>query len=431
MRKRTIMNPMPASLPAPRLQRSPGAHPLPRHHPGPRVRARARARSGTGLVALLALAVAGCGGPRDTGSGGGEAPSSAAPLARVVNVAVTPVERRPFRGFLQVTGEVEALHEVTVAADEKGTISRYLIPKGSRVRRGQVVAQIDDTVLRATVAEARAQADLAREQFERQRRLWEDERIGTEIAYLKAKYDAAAAEARMAMLETRLAHTSLKSPINGVFEEKLLEAGEYAKAGAAVYRVVTVDPIRITGGVPERYAASVTVGDSVRITFDILPGRTYHGAIGFVGSTVNAGSRTFPTEVIIPNPEGIIKPRMIADLEILNRTLPAEIVVPREVVQRTATGHRVFVVEREDGRRVARSRAVTLGPSSANVVVVLSGLAVGDSLITVGYQMVDDGLPVRTVSPAAPAAPAAPPAPAGTEPAPTASGDTLAGESAR
>ena len=152
-------------LPASSLDVHHTARPRPRPLPRPRAR--------TWLVALLALAVGACGGSGNSTGGGGTsgAQSSAAPLARVVNVAVTQVARGPFRGFLHVTGEVEALHEVTVAADEKGTISRYLIPKGSRVRRGQIVAQIDDTVLRATVAEARAQADLAREQFERQRRL--------------------------------------------------------------------------------------------------------------------------------------------------------------------------------------------------------------------------------------------------------------------
>ncbi len=318
-------------------------------------------------------------------------------FARIINVRVTPVTTSDFTGYLSIAGEVQAYREVTVAADEGGRIARFLVEKGSPVRRGQVVAQIDDTVLAAVVAEARAQAQLQQERFERQRRLWEDEGIGTDIAYLEAKYNAAAVWAQLTTLEARLDRAAIKSPITGVVGGKFLEAGEYAGVGDPVFRVVTTNPIKVVGGVPERFAPDVATGDTARITFDVFPGEVYYGRISFVGATLDPASRTFPVEAVIENPGQVIKPRMIANIDVRRASLSDVIVVPRDVVVRSATGHMVFVVDGSAGAATASARAVTLGQQSGNTVVIREGLAVGDRLITTGHQMVDDGSRVRVL----------------------------------
>ncbi len=322
---------------------------------------------------------------------------------RVINVEVTRVERGAFTDSIRVAGQVEAYRDVTISADEGGAIRRYLLPRGARVRAGAVIAELDAGVLEAQVAEARAAASLAAEQYERQRRLWEDERIGTEIAFLRAKYDAEMATARLATLESRLERTKIRSPIDGVFDEKLLEAGEYAGVGDPVARVVTTNPIKVTAGIPERYAAFVRRADSARISFDVLRGRAFFGRIAFVGTSVNEASRTFPIEIVIQNPDGLIKPQMIADVQVVRLRLDSVIVVPQTAVLRTEDGYQVMLAATEDGHAVAKARPVTVGPSYATRVVIESGLEPGASLITLGQQLVDDGSLLRVVN--APAAP--------------------------
>ncbi len=348
-----------------------------------------------GVVAgvMATLGVAGC-APSE-----GAATSDAVDDAvRVVNVEVAPVTLESFTEYIRVTGQVEAMHDITLSAEESGVIERFLVEKGRPVRRGQVIAEINSDVLAAQVEEARATAELAREQFERQRRLWEDEQIGSEIAFLQTKSVAEAAGARLRTLQARLERTRIRAPVAGIFDEKFIEIGEMASPGTPVARVVAIRRVKVTGGIPERVAVRVRPGDAAQVRFDVLPGETYDGEIRFVGSSVDARNRTVPIEVVMDNPNGLVKPRMVANLRVVRVRRDSVMVVPQQVLQRTEDGYKAYVVTDRDGHTVAESRNVILGPSYRNQVVVESGLAVGDRLITLGSQLVDAGTRVRVVA---------------------------------
>jgi RND family efflux transporter MFP subunit len=323
--------------------------------------------------------------------------STTANGSRIVNVVVTPVAESEFVDYVRVVGEVEALYDVTLSAEESGPVESFAVPKGSRVDRGELIAKLDDRVLAAQVREARETADLAQETYERQRRLWEEEHIGSEIAFLQSRSAAAAAAARLETLKARLENTEIRAPVAGVFDEKFVEEGEMVAAGTPVARVVSTGQMKITGGVPERFALDIVRGDSVTVTFDVLPGRRFRGRIRYVGTTVDAQNRTIPIEAVLPNPEGLIKSRMVANLEVERRRLRDVVVVSQDLVQRTEDGFQVFVVATVGNAPVALARRVWPGSSYANQVVIDSGLTVGDSLITSGHRLVDDGTRVRIV----------------------------------
>ena len=317
--------------------------------------------------------------------------------ARVVNVEVTPVTTTTFVQYIRVVGEVEALHDVTVSAEESGTIAAFLVTKGERLVRGQAVTRINSDLLDAQVEEARAMSDVASERFERQRRLWEQERIGTEIALLEVKSQATSSAARVKVLETRLARTVVTSPITGIFDEQYAEVGELVGPGTRLVRVLATDQVKVVAGIPERYALAVTPGAAALITFDVLEGREFDGAIEFVGASVDPRSRTIPIEIVLDNGEALIRPRMVANVQVERLRREQVIVVPQDLVQRTEDGFQVFVAERSGNTVTARARAVELGSSYANEVVITAGLAAGESLITAGHRQVDDGSVIRLV----------------------------------
>jgi len=350
-------------------------------------------RSVFAVLAGAALAVVGC--AASEGSAADTATATAG--ARVVAVEVLEVQRTDFRDVLRVTGAVEALEDVLVAAQEGGVIERFFVEKGASVRPGDSLAMLEADVLRAQVEEARALARLAQEQYERQRVLWEDDRVGTEVAFLQAKYGAASADARLATLEARFARTVIRTPVAGVFDEKFVDAGEMAQAGSPVARVVSLDRVKVVAGVPERYAANIKRGAPARVTFDVLPDRELAGQIAFVGNVVDQDNRTFPIEVVLPNPGRVIKPQMVANVEVIRAQLNDVIVAPQQVVLRTSTGYEVFVVGEQDGQPVARSRSVRLGPSHENRVVIEHGLEPDERLIVVGQQLVSDGTAIRVL----------------------------------
>jgi RND family efflux transporter MFP subunit len=317
---------------------------------------------------------------------------------RVTNVEVTPVIRGEFTGVIRVTGEVEALYDVTVSAEETGRIEEFFVEKGRRVRRGQAIAKLENDLLSAQVDEARASARLAREEYERQRQLWEEDSIGTEMAFLQRQYASEMAAARLASLEARLQRTEIIAPVTGTFEENFLELGEMAMPGAAVVRVVSTDRVKIVAGVPERHARTVLVGDRAVVALDVFPDREFVGEVSFVGASVDPRSRTFRIEVVLDNPEGVMKPAMVANLEVERESLQEVIAIPQQVVMRSADGYKVFVAESDGDRYLAHARTIELGEVSGDEVVIHHGLDVGDLLITLGHQLVDDGSLIRIVN---------------------------------
>jgi RND family efflux transporter MFP subunit len=348
---------------------------------------------GSALAMAVSLAAMSC-GPSSPAS---EAEANDQ-FVKTVNVEVAPVTLSDFTAYIRLTGEVEAMYDVTVSAEESGVIERFYVEKGEFVRRGTPLAKIRDRVLRAQVQEATATAQLARERYDRQRQLWEDEEIGSEITFLEAKYQAELQAARLEVLRARLERTVLKAPISGVFDERYVDAGEMVAPGARVARVVDVDRVKVTGGVPERFAAAVQPGDSAQISFDVLPDREFAGVIGYVGSVVDERSRTVRVEAVIENPGRLIKPQMVANVLIASQRLQDVIVIPQSAIMRTENGYEVYVVAERDGDLVAEARPVRLGPSYANRIVVEDGLGEGDRLIVRGHQLVEVGDRVRVVN---------------------------------
>ena len=331
-------------------------------------------------------------------AGGETADTETAPdAARVVNVEVLTATPGSFVDYIRATGEVEALSDVTLSAEETGVIREFFVAKGAWVERGKPIAKIDDAVLKAQVEEARAAAGLAREQYARQRRVWEESQVGSEIALLQTQSQAEAAAARQAALESRLERTVIRAPLSGVFDEKTMEVGEMVMPGARIGRVVATHQLKVSAGIPERFAAELKRGAQARVTFDIFPGRELVGTVSFVGSTVDAENRTFPVEIVLDNPRRLIKPQMVASVQVMRARLEGVIVVPQDVVLRTEAGYQVFVVVDRDGQPVTEARPVTLGPSYGNRVVITEGLTAGDRLVIVGQRLVDPGSRVRIV----------------------------------
>jgi membrane fusion protein (multidrug efflux system) len=344
---------------------------------------------GSAAVLLAALSLAGCGASQADASAE-QAPSDSTPV-RVVNVEVQSVEAQGFVESITVTGEVQADRDVMVAAEESGVVREVFVDKGARVAANQALARIDDRLLRAQFDQARAEAALARETWERQRRLWELDSIGTELAYLRAKYGAETAEANARALETRLERTVVRAPIGGTIDARFIEVGSTLQPGAAVVRIVDADPVKVMAGIPERYAGEVRAGGNASVTFDHLDGREFQGRLAFVGTAVNAANRTFPIEVTLPNPGGTLKPGMVARVRTPRRSVNAAMLVPRDAVLRSATGYLVYVVRTNGDRTVAEARAVTTGASGGGKIVITEGLEPGDRVVVVGQQQLSDG----------------------------------------
>jgi membrane fusion protein, multidrug efflux system len=348
-----------------------------------------------GMAALAAIVLGGsaCSGSAEA-NGASAAEAGNAPT-RVVNVQTMTLVPTEFVDVVTVTGAVSADRDVTVASEESGVVRAVHVERGSRVRVGQPIAKLDDAVLRAQFEQAKAEAALAEETWQRQQRLWERDSIGTEIAYLRARYGAETAAASARALEARLERTTVRAPIDGSIEERLVEVGSALMPGSPVARIVDADPVKVTAGIPERFSGEFSKGGAARLAFDHMPDREFQGRLQFVGSAVDEQNRTFAIEIALPNPDGMLKPGMIARIQVPRRTYAAALVVPRDAVLRSAGGYMAYVVRDEGGRSHAEARMVTTGPGAGGMVVIESGLQAGDRVVIVGQQQLADGDVVR------------------------------------
>ena len=349
------------------------------------------------MVLGVAGVVAACGGSADGREAPGEAEAGEAGFARVINVEVATIEQSRFVEQIRLTGTVRADRDVTVAAEETGRVVEVLAEKGDRVAEGNPLVRLDAELLEAQVEQAEARASLAEDTWERRRRLWEEDRVGTELAYLQARANAREAAASLRNLRERLSRTVIRAPFDGVVEDRAVEQGSLVAPGTPVARILDLDPLEVSAGVPERYAADVRPGATVTVSVDALPDAAFEGRVGFVGATVDPQSRTFPVEVTLPNRSRLIKPEMVADVRVERRAIDDALVVPQDAVVRVENGYVVFVVVGTDGETRVEARDVVVRASQANRVVLEGDVAAGERLVVVGQQLVADGDRVRVV----------------------------------
>lgn len=354
---------------------------------------------GRAALALLLAATAGIAACREDAGAGSPSPGQSAPAsARIVNVEVEEVRPRDFTRTVRLTGVVQARRDVVVSAEESGVVRRIVRDKGGAVRAGQAIVRLDDGILAAQVRTALAQAELAREVWERRKRLYEEDEVGSEMSYLEAKYAAEQADGSLVALEERLARTTIVAPVSGLLEDRMVEVGAMVSTGTPVARIVQVDTVKIMAGVPERYALDVAPGAATSVSFDVLEGESFEGKIEYVGATVDSENRTFPVELVLPNPNGVIKPEMIAEITVVRRQVPDAVVVPQQALVSMEEGYVVFVVDGTGDDATAHERRVEVLTAQGNEVVLESGLQAGERLVVVGQQGLTAGDKVRVVA---------------------------------
>lgn len=349
------------------------------------------------LLASTLLAVMTACGSAEAGDTEGAEGAEGEQFVRMINVETSPIAAQRFVEEIRLTSVAMANQDVMIEAEESGVIRELFFDRGDRVQAGEAIAKIDDRILRADVDRARAVSELASQTWERRRRLWEEQQVGSELAYLEARFAAEQAAASLAGLEERLARTMIRAPFTGILDERHVDVGATVGPGKTVARIVDLDPIKIFGGVPERYADDLAVGDDTQMSFEALGGQTFSAPIRYLGATINPQNRTFPIEVQVPNGDGAIKPQMVANMSVSRRQLEEAIVVPQDALVRVEGGFVVFVaVERPEGM-VAEVRDVVLGPSRRNLVVLEEGVTPGEELIVVGQRSVANGDRVNIV----------------------------------
>ena len=312
--------------------------------------------------------------------------------AKVITVAVTPIQAESFKHFVEVQGVVTSKNILQVTPQMGGTITSLLIVEGQAVKKGQLVATIDNNVLKESLAEIKHQLELAVTLYNKQKTLW-DQQIGTEVQYLQAKANKEALEKRIVTMEAQLAMSKVYAPISGTVEKVNQKAGEMGAPGAAIAQIVNVGDLKITAKIADTYVGSVKQGASMTVKFPDI-NKELNTKISVVNALVDPLTRTFGIEANIPSLGGSLKPNQVAIVNINDLTKANSLVVNQNIIQKTELGDIVYVAVTENGKKVARSKVVKKGIAYNGSIEILEGLTAGDLVITQGYQELVDGTPV-------------------------------------
>jgi RND family efflux transporter MFP subunit len=307
-----------------------------------------------------------------------------------INVVVKPVQTTPFVHYVEVQGRLDGEENVDVFTKAQGgVVQQVMVKLGDAVRKGQVIATLDDAAYRKNLEATKAQYDLAKELYERQAKLWE-QKIGSEVQYLQAKTQKEALESSLAALEEQVDNMKIKSPINGTVESMPLKVGMAVAAGYPVATVVNFSSIKVVANVAESYGSSIKTGDSVTVSFPDI-NREIKSTISTSSKLIDARNRSFAVEIRLKNQEPDYKANMISVLKIIDYKNDAAVAIPINLIQTDAKGNYVYVAASENGKNIARKKYIGQGRSYNGIVEITNGLTAGDKLITAGHLSLAEG----------------------------------------
>jgi membrane fusion protein (multidrug efflux system) len=310
--------------------------------------------------------------------------------AKTTDVGVVTVKAGTFTNYVDIQGKIDAEENVTAYPQAQGIITALNVSVGQHVSKGQVLAQLDNSVLKQNVLQVETQVNLARTLFQRQKNLW-DQKIGTEVQYLQAQANLQSAEKQLEGIRQQADMYRIKSPINGTVDQMDLKLGQAAQPGTTGIRIVNADLLKIKADVPESYAGKVATGNTVRV---LIPDAndSLVTKITFAAKVIDPVSRSFPIEVKLPSRK-TLRPNMTAVLKIADYSNNSVITVPIKAIQSSEAGTYVYV--NENG--VAKRKTVKQGATSSGQSEILSGLTSGDQVIVEGASDIEDGDKLRVV----------------------------------
>ncbi len=373
------------------------------------------------LVAVVGLALAGGGawwwqnqaaradaGGKAAAGGGGAAPAAApGPGGRPggggaggpPTVEVGKAEALTLTDDVQAVGSLKSSQGVMLRPETAGRIARLGFADGARVRRGQLLVQLDDTLQQAQLKQADAQASIARTNLQRSREL-QSQGFVSQSAVDQNAAALQVAEAQVALAQAQAARMKVLAPFDGTAGLRVVDVGDYVKDGADIVNIEDLSALKVQFAVPERYIDRLRAGQAVELSVDALPGRKFKGRVEAVDSQVDANGRALQVLAKVENTGALLKPGMFARPRVVFSVREGAVVVPEEALVPLGNKQLLFkVVDGAGGQKVAQRLEAKVGLRLPGKVEIVEGVKAGDSLVTAGHARLlrGDNLPVRPI----------------------------------
>ncbi|MCK9618124.1 MAG: efflux RND transporter periplasmic adaptor subunit [Lentimicrobiaceae bacterium] len=314
-------------------------------------------------------------------------------IGEIKSVAVADIKKITFNHYIEVQGKIDGEDNVAVTPQTAGVVTIIHVKEGQSVKKGQLLAELDNKALLQSLKATKAQYNLINDLFIKQKNLWE-KKIGSEVQYLTAKTNKESMEENIKTIEEQIEMTRVKSPINGTIEEIPIKIGQLASPGYPAFRVVNFSRVKVVAEIAEAYAPKVKSGDNVMVYFPDF-NKEIPAKINFASRYINPINRTFTVEVRLNGSAIDFKANMITVLKINDYTSKNAIVIPMNLVQKSFDKQFVFMAKEENGKKIAYKQTITPGVNYNGQTEIIGGLTEGTKLITMGYQDLNEGQLVK------------------------------------
>ncbi len=314
-------------------------------------------------------------------------------------VAVTAIDIQPFEHFIDLQGRVDA-DNISYATPRgaPGQVKALYIKKGDYVKKGQLLAKLDDAIIQRQLEGLKTQKSYAEDIYQRTKNLW-DQGIGTEVQLKTAENNVKSLNDQLNTLTESWQMTNVRSEVDGYVEQLNLRVGEtFTGFAGALPQVMIVNSssLKVITDVPENYIGKVKKGTPVNIRLPDV-NLEYNSNISLINQTIGLNSRSVSTEAKIPYNQNV-HINQVAQVRIKDYVSEKAIVIPLTTLQTDDQGKYVYVLVNENGKKIARRKQVVVGDIYGEQIEVKSGLNEGDQLITQGYQSLYEGQGVTTGS---------------------------------
>ena len=309
-----------------------------------------------------------------------------------INAVTLALQPTAISDRINLPGSIEAWTTLNLLAKINGTVEEILVREGQIVKKGDVLAKVEDEDYRIAVQRARSAYELARSEYERDRSIYAKGVIPT------AEFDAnrtqmETAKADLENAELQLSRCTITAPMHGIIRKIDAKVGLQLAVGDPLAEILEIDRLKAVVGIPESEVAAVRGLTTVDINLQALGNRVVAGTVHFLSSSPETVARLFRLELAIDNADGEILPGMFFRADVVKNTVPDAVVVPFYSVISRNNEQYVFI--EKDG--VAYKKPVKLGIMEKWLVQVTEGLAAGDRLLVEGHRDVEDKQKIKVV----------------------------------
>ena len=327
-----------------------------------------------------------------------QAGASAGP-SRPPAVEVARVEQIKLTDDAQAVGSLRSRQSVVLRPEVSGRVTQLNFRDGDRVRRGQLLVQLDDQLPVAQMHQARAELSIAQANHKRNQDLVAQGFI-SQRSVDESSANLQVAQAKLELARATAARLRIVAPFDGIAGIRSISVGDYLKDGADIVNIEDMDAIFVDFRLPERFQTKLQRGQTALVDLDALPGRQYGAVVQAIDPLVDANGRSVGVRACIDNRRAQLRPGMFARITTVfgerdnARVIPEEAIVPQ--------AGRQFVIRLVDGpdqdTKIAQRVEVKVGIRRPGRVEIVEGLQPGDMVVTAGQQRVQkDGMPVRVL----------------------------------